>query len=1353
MSAFLSFSQQMRPKIRTMFPDLKNTDISSVLAQKWHSANEDEKRPHIERELRDREKYHDDMAKWRQEEEQRKVLASSMDATSETTSSLRSASEDRYSAFQNQSSPSQKGLNSSNSSGSKGRGQIDFMDISAAAAANAHQPSFWSHSTAEDDDNYIKTDSNYNSDFNDDAQDDYKSQILGVFPSGSGGDTNMTHNRARNRITNSSSSRSHDSKNSSRQRHNETDSKGNDEVESEEGANTRRQTALQKEQRKEELAMERMNQLLSDAVAVDDNVGDDAVNEFWDNAFSHFDGGSPMPMDYLSPLITGTTGSPEAETEGDKMEVDRKAGRMNTKPAISSAAGDLSSSSSHPKAKRGSQSNSSYGNSNSSSSGRYARKKTTDATSSSSAISSSQTASSSAVASAVTKQHAAQYLLQHQIQQEERQRQQDEAFAAAAAGRYYALPRRNTNSIRSTSHENNSSINSTNSDSKRSSRQQNQQSQPQPPTSFPMSMGFFHGLSNQHYNGTPSAASSSASAVLPNISRDSSHLTNASGNNAAMEFYLAYSMLQQAQHAMLQQQMRGGISPTATSGGGADTGNSRKRSHQNSEKSDMQSHNDTSSSSSRFDSRSSSGKDSSMPPPSKHMSSSSASVNSANSATGLHPTAMQSHSELSSLGPSLNPIVIPPYALSLYYARLQQQLQMQQQQHTQQNQANYDAYQQQVQQQVQQQQLFQQPPQQQRREQHEQATSKRHNSEQHQSARRTDDGHSGRRTSTRTTSRTSAASTGGSVADNAGVCGRGTRRSTRSTRSSRDSSHDTSSTTTSVSASASNRDAPAVTAATVPPEIWQQRAQIAAMAIRGMRQGVSPDATTLGTTSATAAPALTADSIVSSSNGVVEPRTISRADGDAVVVVAGHEVTGDARDDADVDIRDTGQGRGRRSGSVSRGRSDVDREDDADEDEGSHSSGSNHSKAVAEEYRRQLQHVHEQMQLQQQLQQQNLQEQLQRTLQEQQREEQMMLSRHVNGKDMVEERGDDVAVEDEGEEVSDLEEENSPCTPPRRSTQSPESNTQMSVSSTSTSTSSSSLTSPTLHSSKQKHKKKNIKTTREEEELRDIHRHLPRPPSNASADSDAIHRVYTNGPPVVKTKPKTKKTKEHRLQAAAGDDDYDQLVDVEKEEETARQLQRGSVFVQADHVARRKREHRALAQDILQDPHLFDHSLSSSSSPHMKEADETTNDVTLVARQHQTSSDDINDADVPSDTVGSGKPGDTITTDPTASTSSDPPFLRSPSVSKSKSMTTTATTTSASPMDTTPSTSTSTTTSTQLMRDAVQILRMVAAAGFDPHAQWVEPHTSYNTRNEATVCAPQDTEREADGDAQQEANR
>eukprot|EP01035_Chromulina_nebulosa_P022209 gene22209-28758_t len=55
MSAFLSYSQVMRPTIRAQQPNLKNSDISSVLASQWRTASNEEKQPHIEKELKDRE--------------------------------------------------------------------------------------------------------------------------------------------------------------------------------------------------------------------------------------------------------------------------------------------------------------------------------------------------------------------------------------------------------------------------------------------------------------------------------------------------------------------------------------------------------------------------------------------------------------------------------------------------------------------------------------------------------------------------------------------------------------------------------------------------------------------------------------------------------------------------------------------------------------------------------------------------------------------------------------------------------------------------------------------------------------------------------------------------------------------------------------------------------------------------------------------------------------------------------------------------------------------------------------------------------------------------------------------------
>ena len=69
MSAFLSFSQAMRPLIRAEFPGMKNSEVSVVLAQRWKNATDVEKEPHLERERGDRQQYYRDLAVWREAEE------------------------------------------------------------------------------------------------------------------------------------------------------------------------------------------------------------------------------------------------------------------------------------------------------------------------------------------------------------------------------------------------------------------------------------------------------------------------------------------------------------------------------------------------------------------------------------------------------------------------------------------------------------------------------------------------------------------------------------------------------------------------------------------------------------------------------------------------------------------------------------------------------------------------------------------------------------------------------------------------------------------------------------------------------------------------------------------------------------------------------------------------------------------------------------------------------------------------------------------------------------------------------------------------------------------------------------
>ena len=64
-SAFLSFSQSMRAEIREKNPTIQNAKLSATLAQLWREASEETKRPHIERESREREKYQEEMVRWK----------------------------------------------------------------------------------------------------------------------------------------------------------------------------------------------------------------------------------------------------------------------------------------------------------------------------------------------------------------------------------------------------------------------------------------------------------------------------------------------------------------------------------------------------------------------------------------------------------------------------------------------------------------------------------------------------------------------------------------------------------------------------------------------------------------------------------------------------------------------------------------------------------------------------------------------------------------------------------------------------------------------------------------------------------------------------------------------------------------------------------------------------------------------------------------------------------------------------------------------------------------------------------------------------------------------------------------
>ncbi len=75
MSAFLFFSVRKRKELSEKDPDMKNTEISRILGQMWRSLTDDERRPFVEKEKDEREKYTAAMNAWRQkkEEEMQKI--------------------------------------------------------------------------------------------------------------------------------------------------------------------------------------------------------------------------------------------------------------------------------------------------------------------------------------------------------------------------------------------------------------------------------------------------------------------------------------------------------------------------------------------------------------------------------------------------------------------------------------------------------------------------------------------------------------------------------------------------------------------------------------------------------------------------------------------------------------------------------------------------------------------------------------------------------------------------------------------------------------------------------------------------------------------------------------------------------------------------------------------------------------------------------------------------------------------------------------------------------------------------------------------------------------------------------
>jgi len=72
MSAFLYFSQDRRGQLKVKNPAMRNTEISSILGKLWRDATDEERRPYVDRELCDRNKYKTVLATWKVEDALRK---------------------------------------------------------------------------------------------------------------------------------------------------------------------------------------------------------------------------------------------------------------------------------------------------------------------------------------------------------------------------------------------------------------------------------------------------------------------------------------------------------------------------------------------------------------------------------------------------------------------------------------------------------------------------------------------------------------------------------------------------------------------------------------------------------------------------------------------------------------------------------------------------------------------------------------------------------------------------------------------------------------------------------------------------------------------------------------------------------------------------------------------------------------------------------------------------------------------------------------------------------------------------------------------------------------------------------
>jgi HMG (high mobility group) box len=64
-SAFLFFTQKKRGEVQAANPTMKNTEVSRVLGEIWRKMTPEEKAPHLEVEMKARERYKAALAQWK----------------------------------------------------------------------------------------------------------------------------------------------------------------------------------------------------------------------------------------------------------------------------------------------------------------------------------------------------------------------------------------------------------------------------------------------------------------------------------------------------------------------------------------------------------------------------------------------------------------------------------------------------------------------------------------------------------------------------------------------------------------------------------------------------------------------------------------------------------------------------------------------------------------------------------------------------------------------------------------------------------------------------------------------------------------------------------------------------------------------------------------------------------------------------------------------------------------------------------------------------------------------------------------------------------------------------------------